>query len=344
RRAGRAAADGASGAAGRSYLMRIARRAMACLFEVCVNVGQYEGDMGAALDALDLIESLEDQLSVFRPTSQLNRINRGAAGGPVQVDPELLHLLQLALEISQRTGGAFDITATPLWRAWGFARRAGRVPNQSELAEALQHVGSRWVRLNDPPGTVRFLKPGIELSLGSIGKGYALDRAAEVLAEAGIGDFLVHSGQSSILARGSRMGRHTTNGSGWPVGLPDPRRRGARLGEITLYNRALATSSSAFQSFRHQGKRYGHVLDPRTGWPAEGVLSATAIAPTAAMADALATAFYVMGPEAVEDYCQHHAEVGAVLVCPLARGAGSRVLAFGIDPGQLRWFDQNAGS
>jgi thiamine biosynthesis lipoprotein len=312
---------------------------MACDFEVCLNAGQYETDTVTALKALDLVEQLEDKLSVFREASEVSSINRAAAEHPVKVEPGLFSLLQLAVKLYEETGGAFDITSAPLWKAWGFARRAGAIPDDDQLAEARTRVGSHLLQLDPTAGMIRFCKPGVELNLGSIGKGYALDRAAEVLATAGIEDFLFHGGQSSVLARGSRIGEVSDSSAepegGWLVGLPHPLRHGFRLGEIRLRGRALATSSSGLQYFRHQGKRYGHVLDPRTGWPAEGVLSATALAPSAAMADALSTAFYVMGPEEAEQYCQTRPELAAILVCPPPRGPGIEVVSIGLEEDEI---------
>ena len=117
----------------------------------------------------------------------------------------------------------------------------------------------------------------------------------------------------------------------WTIGIPHPWRANQRIAEIKLRNRAIGTSSSQFQSFRHEGKRYGHIIDPRTGYPAEGVLSATVVAPTSALADALSTAFYVLGPEKTADYCQNHPEIGAVLLTQSSRGGNPEIHIIGID-------------
>ncbi len=186
-----------------SYLVHVARPAMAGQFELFFNAGQYENDLEAGLEALDVVEDLEEQLSYFRKASEINRINSMAAHEPVEVEPRLFDLLERSLRLSEETGGAFDITAAPLGEVWGFSRRAGRVPSESELAEALDSVGSDLVKLDAAAHTVRFRKASVKLNLGSIGKGYALERAAEVLAEKGIGDYLFHGGHSSVLARGA---------------------------------------------------------------------------------------------------------------------------------------------
>jgi thiamine biosynthesis lipoprotein len=321
---------------GKSYLIHVTRRAMACEFEIDLNAGQYPQGTAAALDALGLVSELEGQMSVFRPESEISRLNRTAADGPVPVEPRLFDLLELAWRLSGETAGAFDVTAGPLWRAWGFARRQGAVPSPEELADALEHTGAGLVDLDAESRTVHFHTPGLEINLAGIGKGYALDRAAERLVEAGVGDCLLHGGQSSVLARGRRMEPSAdAEETGWKVGLRDPVRPNSRLAEILLVDQALATSGSARQYFRHAGRRYGHILDPRSGWPAEGVYSATVVAPTAALADALATAFCVMGADATLAYCQNRPELSAVLVCPGPQGSGVQLHTVGFEDGRI---------
>jgi thiamine biosynthesis lipoprotein len=307
---------------------------MACEFEICLNAGQYPQGMEVALEALDLVEQLEDQLSVFRSHSELSRINQAAAREAVEVEPRLFALLELAMQVCAETGGAYDITAGPLWELWGFARRQGAIPGRDRLAEARRHVGGRLVELDSRLKTVRFLESGVRLNLGSIGKGYAIDRAGEKLRQAGICDFLLHAGNSSVLAHGSheppQAGPAADAAGCWVVGIGDPLHPGQRLREVRLCDRALSTSGTQFQSFRHQGRRYGHILDPRSGWPAQGVLSATVVAPTAALADALSTAFFVLGPEAALDYCRQRPDIAALLVCPAAAGGGLEIHSAGL--------------
>ncbi|MCA9072169.1 MAG: FAD:protein FMN transferase, partial [Planctomycetaceae bacterium] len=154
-----------------------------------------------------------------------------------------------------------------------------------------------------------------ELNLGGIGKGYALDRAGQFLSESGLDHWLFSGGFSSLLARG----QHRQLG-GWPVGIRNPLFPDQLMGTILLKNQALSTSGSGVQSFRHDGKRYGHILDPRTGWPSEGMLSVTVLAPTAAEADALSTAFFVLGLEKAKEYCDNHRNVSSLLLPPPHRG------------------------
>jgi thiamine biosynthesis lipoprotein len=268
-------------------------------------------------------------MTVYRDHSEISRMNRQAAREAVRVEPRLFALLELAVAIGESTVGAFDITSAPLTKVWGFHRRLGRFPTQTDLREALQHVGVRWLELDRSEATIRFRKPGVEINLGGIGKGHALDRCAEQLAQAGVRDYLIQGGQSSVLARGSRAGQPSDD-AGWTIAVRHPLRPEKRVAEVRVKDRALGTSGSGSQFFHHRGRRYGHVLDPRTGWPAEGVLSTTVLAPTAAMADALATAFFVMGLNRTRRYCEDRDGLSAIVLCPGERSGSVEVHAIGL--------------
>ncbi|MDX1948661.1 MAG: FAD:protein FMN transferase [Pirellulaceae bacterium] len=332
-------------AAGReSFLLSISRDAMACQFEVLL-----PGDSTAAegaVAALDLVERLEAQLTVYRDNSEIMAINRRAATEPIPVEAALFDLLQRSVELFEQTGGAFDITSGPLSKVWGFYRRQGALPAPDEIAAALANVGSQHLQLDRARRTIRFGRPGMELNLGAIGKGHALDCAAAELLSAGAENFVIHGGNSSVLARGGRgiseggfqkadlptmpaggfqqseiSNLKSSISPTWSVALRHPLRPEIRLAEFFLINQALGTSGSGTQFFHHQGRRYGHILDPRTGWPAQQVLSATVIAPTAEQADALSTAFYVLGNEPAAEYCRAHPEISALLVTAPRAGA-----------------------
>jgi thiamine biosynthesis lipoprotein len=292
-------------------LIHVSRRAMACEFEVRFPAARYPHGTELALQALDPLESLEEELSFFRPASRISRINLLAAEDPVEVSPATFALLQQCVTLFEETDGAYDITAAPLWETWGFARRKGEVPSEAQLAEARALVGCQWLELDATRRTIRFRRPGMRINLGSIGKGFALDVCGEQLTTAGMADFLFHGGQSSILARGSQ-----STDACWEVGVRHPTQSGRRLGVVRLHDRALGTSSGQFQSFRYQGRRYHHILDPRTGLPADAVLATTVIAPTATLADALSTAFFVLGPDRASAYCEKHPDIGAIIICP----------------------------
>lgn len=332
------------------YLVEFSRQAMATTFQILLNARQYPQGPDAAIAALDLIEALEDQLTVYRDHSEVMHVNRQAFSGPAPVEPGLFALFEQAAQLHDETGGAFDITAGPLAKVWGFYRRQGAIPSDDDLAAALARVGMKHVTLDADAHTVRFGREGMEINLGAIGKGYALDRAAELLVAAGVNDFVIHGGASSVLARGSRSpASDGTRGAGrgdsaqdaepatvgWDIGIGDPQRPGERLALIDLRDRAVGTSGAAFQFFRHGGRRYGHVIDPRTGWPADGVLSATVVAPTAAEADALSTALYVLGVDEAEELVARREGTAAILVLPAERSGEVHVLAWGFADGEV---------
>lgn len=317
-----------------TYLLELARDAMAVEFQVLLNAGEHNQAPQSAVAALDLLEPLEAQLTVYRETSEVSRLNLSARSREVVVEPRLFQLLQLGQRIAHDTGGAYDLTSGPLSKLWGFYRRQGRLPTEAEIADTLEHVGYQRLALDEANCTARFHADSMEINLGGIGKGYALDRMAELLRADAVENFLLHGGQSSVLAYGSRAGASSEQ-PGWTVGLAHPLRPEVRLAEFRLHNQALGTSGSGTQFFHFQGQRYGHILDPRTGRPAAGVLSSTVIAPTAAEADALSTAFYVGGIALAESYCAAHMSVGAVLVTT-ASAAGELLLsALNLDDSQF---------
>ncbi|MCA9012068.1 MAG: FAD:protein FMN transferase, partial [Planctomycetaceae bacterium] len=234
----------------------------------------------AAGAALELVSAIEDWLSIYRHSSELSSVNRTAAESPVSVRHGLFSLLQAAMHINARTDGAFDMATGALTQLWRASRRAATIPLQQEIDIALTRTGLKHVELQPESQSIAFRVPGIVLDPGAIGKGYALDEAAQWLTQCEHGPeaFLMHGGHSSLIARGSHNGH-----SGWPVGIGNPLFTEKRVGTIMLRDQAMATSGSNIQFFRHAGKRYGHILDPRTGWPVDGMLSVTVLAPSAAL-------------------------------------------------------------
>ena len=316
--------------AARKYVLEVRRSAMACDWQVLLNAGQHQDAADIAIEALDRVDTLENQLSIYRPQSELTLINHRAAFQPVPVEPGLFNLLQRALELSEMTAGAFDITSTPLWKTWGFYRREGRFPSPKEVQVALERVGYQLVQLDPVTRSVRFAREGVELNLGAIGKGYALDCCARILGESGVTNFLMHGGLSSILGRGSRLRGDEEAAAGWTIALKHPLRQQETLGYLRLRDQALGTSGSGHQYFHHAGRRYGHILDPRTGFPSEGVISATVVTDSAADADALATGLLVMGREAALEFCACHPELGVVLVFPGQRSGAAEIACSGL--------------
>jgi thiamine biosynthesis lipoprotein len=286
------------------YWVRVYRHAMACRFEVTLG-GEDAACIEAARQALDRVDAIEERLSIFRETSTLAMINRSAAHVPVAVDDDLLALLRLCRRLHRDTGGAFDVTATPLSKCWGFLRRQGRLPDAAEITAARACVGMDLVAIDDDRRTVAFTRNGVALNLGAIGKGWALDRLVDGLRRDGVAHALLSAGHSSVLAIGSR-------GKGWPIALTSPRLT-RPIARVHLRDGALGTSGAGEQFFEIDGHRFGHVIDPRTGWPATGVLSASVITADAANADALSTAFLVGGIDLARRYCASHPRVLAVM-------------------------------
>jgi thiamine biosynthesis lipoprotein len=243
--------------------------------------------------AFDEIERIEEVFSNYRPSSELSRINRLAAQQAVTTDPEVFALLDLALDYSRRSDGAFDITVGPLLRAWGFFRGEGRYPSEGELARARAAVGWQNALLDSRSRTVRFRVAGVELDLGGIAKGYAVDRVIGLLREAGVSSALVDAGSSTIAALGAPPGEN-----GWRVRIPRPGSRTQFVSSVVLRDNALSTSGSYEKFFRLHNRTYCHIFDPRTGQPVQGMLQTTVIAPEATASDALSTAMFVMGSEA----------------------------------------------
>jgi thiamine biosynthesis lipoprotein len=283
------------------HWIRVHRPAMACLFEV--TLGSEEARfVPEARAALDEVDALEATLSVFRESSELARVNRDAASGPVTVSADLVELLGLCRDLHRATGGAFDPTSTPLSREWGFLGRQGRLPSPEEIAAARARVGMERVVISEPERSVGFASPGMELNLGSIGKGWALDQIARTLRGRGLRRGLVNAGGSSFLGWGVDH---------WTVTLSPGREP---LANVHLRRGALGTSGVGEQSFEIEGRRFGHVIDPRTGWPVAGVRSATVVTADAAVADALATAFLVGGSALARAWCAERPGTLALLV------------------------------
>jgi thiamine biosynthesis lipoprotein len=315
------------------HLLQIGRFLMACQFEVLLNAGYPSHAGDAAMEALNRIEWLEQKLSVYLPDSELSQVNRLAYQGPQRLSSEVAELLQLGLRIHQETEGGFDITAAALSETWGFAQRQGRMPSPEQIAEALERVGTRFIDFQPEAATVRYLRPGLKINSGGIGKGYALDQAAGFFQRRGITDFLIHGGKSSVLAAGHRW--DIDSQEGWRVAVNHPEQPRLQLGELTLFDTALGTSGPANQFFYYNGKRYGHIIDPRTGWPASGMLSITVLHPSATYADALATGLYVLGIDAAIAYCQKHPETAILAILPTARSGQVEIVTANL--GRHRW-------
>ncbi|EEF61511.1 FAD:protein FMN transferase [Pedosphaera parvula] len=278
----------------------VARHAMATRFEIVLNGEDPAALRAAGEEALDEIQRIEAQLSLYQPTSEIAHLNARAAQEPVRVTPSLFKLLKQARELSVETKGAFDITIAPLIRCWGFMGGTGRVPGAEELAEARANVGMDLVELNPKDFTVRFARKGVMLDLGAMGKGYAVERAADLIRDMGISSALVNGGTSSILALGS-----PPESESWKVAVQGPALStdvaASPFATISLKDEALSVSAVWGKSFQSEGGSFGHVLDPRCGRPVKSALLAAVALPSATETDVFSTALLV-GTKETYDY------------------------------------------
>ncbi len=244
---------------------------MATRFEIVLYGADGSRLRSAGEEALAEIETLDRRLSLYRAESDVTWINARAGTEPVKVEPGLFGLLKLASELSSATDGAFDITVAPLMRAWGLAGGEGRVPSEREITDALGRVGMSRVILDDAGSTVRFEREGMQIDLGAIGKGYAIDRAVQTLRDNGITSALIHGGTSTIYALGS-----PPDAEAWRVAV-----QGAQHRIIDLRDSSLSVSGVHGKSFTSDNRQYGHVIDPRTGRPSDRAALAAVWGPLA---------------------------------------------------------------
>lgn len=331
--AGEALADEvlARSAPGRGPALMLRTTAMATDFDILLNPDGPPQQLEAASAALDEVARLEQQYSVYRSDSELSQLNATAHQQPFAVEPRLFALLEQAVDLCRKTSGAFHPAVGRLIQLWRQARKAEQLPEAQETAAAVAAAAIERIQLDRSAYTVSFSQPGPCFDLGAIGKGYAVDRAAEILNASRVEHWLIHGGKSSALVRGGHAGH-----DGWPVALQNPLLPDRPYGTLLLKDAALSTSGTAVQWFRHAGKRYGHVLDPRTGWPVDAMLSVSVIAPQAALSDALSTAFFVLGVENALACCDNFPEVGVILFPYPADGRTLQPILRGVAAD--RWF------
>jgi thiamine biosynthesis lipoprotein len=233
--------------------------------------------------------ALDAELTTWAADGPLIRLNRSAGGAEHDVPPELHRVLAESVFWWRRTGGAFDVSVGPLMRLWRESGSTGREPDADALREALARVGSDKIRFSDRGG-VRLSRAGMALDLGGIGKGFAVDRMAEGLRRAGVRGALIDFGRSSLLAIGS-----APEGDGWRVLLRRP--DGPVVGVASLRDRAASVSATFGSSLQIEGRRFGHVVDPRSGRPLEREALAFVVSPDATQAEALSKALLVLGCE-----------------------------------------------
>ena len=264
---------------------------MATRFEMVLHGENASSLRAAGEEALAEVERLENQLSLYRPGSEIAQVNARAVREAVRVSPEVFSLLQRATKLSDETGGAFDITIAPLVRCWGFMGANGKMPTPEEVAEAREKVGMRHVQLDAANRTVRFAREGVMLDLGAICKGYAVERSAEILREAGVTSALFHGGTSTVYAIG-----HPPEFDAWKVAFDTPpASAGVLFPDVRLRDEAMSVSAIWGRSFQSGEKTFGHVIDPPTGQPVASARLSAVVLPSATETDALSTALLTLG-------------------------------------------------
>ena len=250
------------------------------------NAAEADRILEAVFDEVDRINAL---MSTYVDTSRISKINRDAAAEPVVAGDELYMLIERSLEVSELTGGAFDITYESVGQHYDF--REGQRPDEATIAAEQPLIDYSLVELDADTGTVHFGQEGVRINLGGIAKGYVVERGVEILAENGVRHGIVTAGGDSRLL-GDKRGRP------WVVGIRDPRVDGKVAISVPLEGEAISTSGDYERYFEEDGIRYHHIITPASGKPAEGVHSATVIGPDAVTTDALSTSVFVMGVDA----------------------------------------------
>jgi thiamine biosynthesis lipoprotein len=279
----------------------LARNAMATRFEMVLHGEDAVSLRAAGEEALDEVERLDRELSLYRADSELAQINARAGAEPVPVSAPVFALLQRARTLSESSGGAFDITLAPLIRCWGFMHGGGEIPEPGALEECRSRIGMHLVALDSRDRTVRFAREGVMLDLGAIGKGYAVEKAAGILRDCGVASALIHGGTSTICAIGK-----PADGESWNVAIENPPGVGLQapdegkveqrpLAVIPLRDESLSVSAVSGKFFQAGGITFGHVLDPRTARPVTDTHLAAVVLPSATETDALSTALLVLG-------------------------------------------------
>jgi thiamine biosynthesis lipoprotein len=281
----------------RLYRHEASRVSMACVYAIEAYGSDAEALPRIADEALDEVDRIDRLMSHYRADSPISRVNREAAHRPVTLDAELFDFIVDAMRYNRDSDGAFDVTVGPLMKAWGFFGGEGRMPSEDELAAARRHVGAAHVMLNPSTRTISFDEPGVELDLGGIAKGYAVDRAVHVLRQRQIAAALVSAGGSTIYGLGAPPGRN-----GWDVTLQDPIDGRKTALTVQLKDRAISVAGRSEKSFEAGGVTYSHIMDPRTGRPVQGVLSVAVLADSGTAGDALDDALFVLGPERSRTY------------------------------------------
>ena len=305
-----AAACGGGDTSGSSASLQIVERSrlsMGSELRVTASVSSEPDTLRAFEKVFDEFDRLDRLLSVWHANSDVSRINAGAGRAPVKVSRETIEVLRTAKQVGEWTGGKFDVTFGALSGLWKFDHdQDNHIPRPADIRARLPDIDIEAVELNMDRGTVFLPRQGMRLHLGGIGKGYAVDRAAAILRAGGISDFLIQAG-GDLYASGSRDDRP------WRAAIRDPR-ADRSFAAMNLRDETFSTSGDYERFFIRDGRRYHHILDPDSGEPARGCRSVTIVARQAALADALSTGVFVLGPQAGMTLIEKLPDVEGVIV------------------------------
>lgn len=243
--------------------------------------------------AIDRVYEIEERMSAFRPDSDISTINKNAGKGKVRVHQDTFQVLKAAAHYAKLSKGAYDMTIRPLVELWGIGKKDSYIPSEEEIGSMIKQVNYKDMLLKEKIGTVELKKAGQKIDLGGIAKGYAADEIKRILLENNIKNAMINLG-GNILTMGSR-----NENEPWKIGIQNPLApTGSYLGTLNLSEKTIVTSGSNERFFMKDGKRYHHILDPKTGAPAKShLLSVTVVCNSSMEADALTTALFVMGLE-----------------------------------------------
>jgi FAD:protein FMN transferase len=271
-------------------LHRAERKMMGTIWTMTLVGGAPEAARAAAERAFDEVARLEALLSEWQPTSEISRVNQNAGVAPVEVGPELLACVQASLDVARWSGGAFDISWAGLRGLWDFGPDSTQVPPSRErIRELLPLWNYRNIVVDEAKRTIFLKRKGMQIGLGGVAKGYALDRAGELLQQAGFENYLMYAG-GQVLTHGRKGDRP------WRVGIQHPREP-RHFAFVEIEDGSLATSGDYEHAYEYEGRYYHHIIDPKTGYPSDKSAGVTLVAPTALWADAIDTAVFILGPE-----------------------------------------------
>ncbi|MDD5614547.1 MAG: FAD:protein FMN transferase [Candidatus Omnitrophica bacterium] len=264
-------------------------------------------------NAVSELKKSEKLFNDYSKKSEISQVNSTAYKNPIRITDDLAQVLRGALKISKESGGCFDPTVRPLVELWGFKSGLKEFPSPEEIDSTLSLIG--WENLSLDANIVNFKKPGLSLDLGGIAKGYAVDRAVRALKDSSILNALVEVG-GDIYCLGSGPDH-----KGWKIGIQHPKIKGAVIATVTASDIAVATSGNYEKFFVYQGKIYSHIIDPRSGYPAQSeILSATVLASSCMEADGWATAFFVMGLEPAKEFVELKDDLELILITETGQG------------------------